>query len=1260
MAQNMEEGTDAASIKPVSSLRSHFEGLKANQAPPDDRGSIPLSPQVLKPVDGPSPPPILRASFDLPRPKSPWEGGGNTRQGGPHTPVKGTESPPKPGHKRPMSMLLQSSPQLTPSVKVDSPRSPPRTFFERSSSRSPERVDNTPFAKVRELISQHSSRESTRPPTPGAPSGDRSATLKTVEDANGTGEAQEAKSPGRPPPVNRADKPKIPAKPSTMAIPVTSSALNTEVRRPSSEARVSPFSTPPSSVENSPSRSPESIAPLPAVRSVEPLPLTSNVIAQPHAVPPPDQTSARPKDARLWGFSHKTSAPERKDPRMLGFTAPEPRPPSRGSDLPTRANTVSEKPTRDPRELGFSSAKPSSPRHVSETIRHAPSPPPPPVQPPRTHPLRDARQHGFSGHQSPDIEMTEEEPHPKLPPRRNIEPPPRPSNESKNTTRSGPPPAHAGAPAPDRSKKPVPNQQASRAPTMPMDTRFPPPPKRASFDEGEPLPTTTPKAQTFGGDFPKRPAARAYANDSDEAEEAAEELSTAKSEYPDSTHTNRRPPFCKGGLWEIPTKSDSRIAKVCGQYLCTAGYVTRVFDMTSGEQIMSINHGETVKVTAVAFKPAAELTKEGTRLWLGTNTGDIMEVDVATHTILTTNSSHNRREIVRILRNRKDLWTLDDDGKLFVWKADETGVPNLKYSHVSLKVQRGHSFSMAIDGNLWLATGKEVRIYKPGNENSFSALTKPLSQHGNGDVTCGAYANEGGGRAYFGHIDGRVSIYSTKDFSTIGNIKASDYKINGLSFVGDKLWAAFKTGMVYIYDTSTTPWKVKKDWRAHNGPATGVLLDPSSVWTLQRLQVVTIGHDNCVRLWDAALEDDWIETEMQERDVEYCKFREVRAAVVTWNVGASNPYDLRGDFIADAIHPDDPPEILVFGFQEVVDLEDRAVTAKSILGFGKKKDTVKTEQHQSRVYREWRDYLSKIISRYTSARYAYSELQTSSLIGLFQCVFIRQEERPHVRNLQAASVKLGLKGHYGNKGALVTRFVLDDSSVCFINCHLAAGQTQTSHRNNDVASILEAEALDPEPDPDVRSSLYVGGGDGTQILDHEICVLNGDLNYRIDAIPRDTVVNMIKRNELAKLLERDQIMVSRRRVSGFRLSPFIELPITFAPTYKYDVGTDNYDTSEKKRSPAWCDRLLYRGPGRVKQIEYRRHEVRTSDHRPVSGVFKLRVKTIDARKRAKVKEDCFQRFSEVRKHMAERASVEYLVTTLGVGDQEAKRLIAAK
>lgn len=283
----------------------------------------------------------------------------------------------------------------------------------------------------------------------------------------------------------------------------------------------------------------------------------------------------------------------------------------------------------------------------------------------------------------------------------------------------------------------------------------------------------------------------------------------------------------------------------------------------------------------------------------------------------------------------------------------------------------------------------------------------------------------------------------------------------------------------------------------------------------------------------------------------------------------------------------------------------------------------------------------------------YHRLHTASMMGLFSCVFVKASQHRYISNVCAAEIKRGLGGLHGNKvrppklprsglmlgtkGAIILRFMLDDTSVCFVNCHLAAGQSQTVHRHNDAAAILESAILQPERDQSIRCDSFVGGGDGTMILDHEICILNGDLNYRIDTMGRDTVIKAVKAKNFSKLLERDQLLVARRRTPGFRLRVFAESPIFFAPTYKYDVGSDTYDSSEKHRAPAWCDRILYRGSGKVKQLEYRRHEVQVSDHRPVSGTFKMRIKTVSPDKRVRVLESCLERLGAFRRKASHEA-----------------------
>ncbi|KAI0470764.1 type II inositol-1,4,5-trisphosphate 5-phosphatase [Xylariaceae sp. FL0804] len=63
---------------------------------------------------------------------------------------------------------------------------------------------------------------------------------------------------------------------------------------------------------------------------------------------------------------------------------------------------------------------------------------------------------------------------------------------------------------------------------------------------------------------------------------------------------------------------------------------------------------------------------------------------------------------------------------------------------------------------------------------------------------------------------------------------------------------------------------------------------------------------------------------------------------------------------------------------------------------------------------------------------------------------------------------------------------------------------------------------------------------------------------------------------LDSLLPHDQLsrMIKERKAfhEGWQ-----EGGITFLPTYKYDVGTVGlFDSSEKKRAPSWCDRILFR------------------------------------------------------------------------------------
>ena len=337
-------------------------------------------------------------------------------------------------------------------------------------------------------------------------------------------------------------------------------------------------------------------------------------------------------------------------------------------------------------------------------------------------------------------------------------------------------------------------------------------------------------------------------------------ISSSASEFPDSSQANRRPPYFRDGPQVIPTGYDARLLGVCGEFVCTTGILTRVWELLSGRLVFSIPQAENVKVTALAFKPARKIEEEGTRIWLGTNAGELQEIDVEGKRVVSTNASaHPRKKIVKIYRHADQLWTLDEEGKFYVWPTTSDGSPSLDFSIYNGRVPKGHSSSVIVGKRLWVASGKAVRIFQPSidpTSMAFQVTQHSIAQPGLGDITSCTLIPDEPDRVYFGHSDGKISAYSRKTLEFLEVTNATLYKINCLVGVGSHLWAGFNTGMILMYDTKSHPWKTKKRWQGHSNPVLNIVADGSSLWKLDRLQVVSLGVDNMIAVWDGLLEDD--------------------------------------------------------------------------------------------------------------------------------------------------------------------------------------------------------------------------------------------------------------------------------------------------------------------------------------------------------------------------------------------------------------------
>lgn len=239
----------------------------------------------------------------------------------------------------------------------------------------------------------------------------------------------------------------------------------------------------------------------------------------------------------------------------------------------------------------------------------------------------------------------------------------------------------------------------------------------------------------------------------------------------------------------------------------------------------------------------------------------------------------------------------------------------------------------------------------------------------------------------------------------------------------------------------------------------------------------------------------------------------------------------------------------------------------------------------------------------------YNLVASKQMVGLFLTVWVRSDLRDYVQNMKVSCVGRGLMGYLGNKGSISISMSLHQTSFCFVCSHLTSGQKEGDElrRNADVLEILRKTRF-----PRVNC---MGDLKSPQtILEHDRVIWLGDLNYRI-ALSYRSAKALVEMQNWRALLENDQLRIEQRRRRVFE--GWNEGKIYFPPTYKYSNNSDRYtghDTHSKgkRRTPAWCDRILWYGRG-LHQLSYVRGESRFSDHRPVYGVFCAEVESVHGR-----------------------------------------------
>lgn len=256
---------------------------------------------------------------------------------------------------------------------------------------------------------------------------------------------------------------------------------------------------------------------------------------------------------------------------------------------------------------------------------------------------------------------------------------------------------------------------------------------------------------------------------------------------------------------------------------------------------------------------------------------------------------------------------------------------------------------------------------------------------------------------------------------------------------------------------------------------------------------------------------------------------------------------------------------------------------------------------------------TEAILTYLKSTGSYYCLQSYQLGTCFLSIFVKTDLQSNIQNILTSKIILGSLGLY-NKTAIGIRFQIFDTTICFICAHFSHGNANAERRNFEYQRIeremtFQSENKAPVRPPSVRAPTILAANLIPQqsselfhISDHDAVIWCGDFNYRIDLPNPESREKFHQRDFLLKY---DQLLTGYKDKKVF--VSYTEGEILFDPTYKFDVGTNDLDSSQKQRGPAWCDRIMFRtqtfSPA-IQQLIYNSNPHLTySDHQPVYSNF---------------------------------------------------------